>query len=685
MGEISFLKRLGFWILPPVRTPDYEGASDYQYHGTSFEVLKKIVAGGGAMEKDKSFFTDEISYPRHYARASARKTGTPGFVLQFDNEKMTGKLRRGHYQPMTSLGRGRPMVVSRFVVANEDIPLSAMTDESKRNILSWMDEQRGRHPGDGSWPSLIADFKKALAAENFPFAAVKPASSGGRILGTLGRFLYQMIAGGAYSPQAYRSMAQRPAALPSEAELRDQGLDRGRLDALINDPRSDPSALIAELKTAPFLKEQYESPSGVVQGYSLERHTLMVLGQFEKYFQGPLPAGVDRGFFRLILALHDIGKPQAAAYGFDGKQHRFTQEIMKVYLGRLNFPPGDIDLALRLMAADPIGPYLRAGGSPTGAAAQIKAMHRGSSVPLSEFLDLLLVFYMADAGAYTKDAGGWNTLGRLFIFDHAGPSMRFAPKTAIKIEALKDEVARSEAAAGLFEKLGLREAILSGGGLALDAGGRIKPVEKPLEVRLYDHDNNVAYFRTPIYLRRKTTHEVIRVTTQRFAEERTSIGKSGEYEDYELFGTYGERGSYQDFRDLSDPEIFPKAAADAVDSTQAGMFRGPSWFSFAQALRDPRKAPWVGILTSRAHEAENMVKGYDVFKDRGLLARSPRKEMIFPVGNAAVSNVLQEPAGSREPQKKLKVLIAFLDLVESVPLIHPGDRHSLSFSDDDLD
>lgn len=181
---------------------------------------------------------------------------------------------------------------------------------------------------------------------------------------------------------------------------------------------------------------------------------------------------------------------------------------------------------------------------------------------------------------------------------------------------------------GILEKLGLRGAILKGGGIEFDAEGRIKPVAESIHMQAYDNDDNIAYYRTKIYIRHKTTQVEAGITTSKFAEVRDSIGKSGEYKDYEYFQS-PDGGSYRDFRDISDPDVFAKDAADSIESTHSAMFRGPAWLAFAQAMKNPKRAPWAAVVTSRGHKPDNMVRGYDVFKDRGYLARSPRKELIF--------------------------------------------------------
>lgn len=157
-------RSLATWIWPPVIDPLYTNMRDdgFLYHGTSFERLDQIVRSGGTMATQTSYFSSEAGFSFGYARSSARKTGTPGFVLQFPWTSLDGRIERGHYTPVYAPGRGMPAVLAFFGVATEPIPLSAQTEESKQTILRWIAAQRDANPGDASWGALLAKFVEVL-------------------------------------------------------------------------------------------------------------------------------------------------------------------------------------------------------------------------------------------------------------------------------------------------------------------------------------------------------------------------------------------------------------------------------------------------------------------------------------------------------------------------------------------
>lgn len=183
-----------------------------------------------------------------------------------------------------------------------------------------------------------------------------------------------------------------------------------------------PTALLAALKRNHFLKDQYAQVV-VKEGYTLEEHSLMVMGQFEKYRNLPLPASVSRDLFRAILALHDIGKPAGMAEGGPKRQHAHTVKIMSALLPHLGYGPADVAKAAALVGADLIGKYLRGGDVvETEKAVREAALKAGMSP--REFFEALVALYKVDAGAYTKDAGGRYSLDELFDFDKKAKTIR---------------------------------------------------------------------------------------------------------------------------------------------------------------------------------------------------------------------------------------------------------------------
>lgn len=217
-------------------------------------------------------------------------------------------------------------------------------------------------------------------------------------------------------------------------------LDRAAIQAALSRPDFQPRELIEALKKDPFLAAQYAKDSGVREKYSLERHTLMMMGQFERYHASRVPAG-SLPFFRLMLALHDIGKPRAVEAGEKDRQHEFTRVIMRDYLHALGWKRRNVDLAVAIVDGDPIGRYVQ-GGSRRAAKAELEEMAGRVGLHAAQLYPWVMRLYLSDAPAYTADAGGLASLDRLFRFDREKGEVLFTPRLERRIERLRRSLDR---------------------------------------------------------------------------------------------------------------------------------------------------------------------------------------------------------------------------------------------------
>lgn len=212
---------------------------------------------------------------------------------------------------------------------------------------------------------------------------------------------------------------------------------RAELDKVLNSSDYAPEALVALFKRD--FSSTYSKDKGVREKYTLEKHALMVMRQYEKYFsQRELPAGITNSFFRVFLVLHDIGVPESIKKTGDKHyQHRYTVEIMSSVLNQLDFSEHEVKIAVALVSEDVIGSYIRGRYSGKKATEELGKMADEAGLPFYDFMKLLLVFYQVDAGSYTEDAGGFKSLDHLFVFDEAKGQMDFSVNVAAKVDQLK--------------------------------------------------------------------------------------------------------------------------------------------------------------------------------------------------------------------------------------------------------
>ena len=176
---------------------------------------------------------------------------------------------------------------------------------------------------------------------------------------------------------------------------------------------------------------------GVWEGYTLRQHTIMVLNQHEKYFaHRVMPFGLDKNIFRLILALHDIGKPEAIANGGKHLQHEFTHKYIKSFFPLLCIDKKHTALALVLTSDNPIGSYIKKKKSSTEIRKIIEQMAESTNMPFDDIFELLCIFFKLDAGSYTENAGGKKSLDHLFIFDEKNKNIDLSPDIKKRIDLI---------------------------------------------------------------------------------------------------------------------------------------------------------------------------------------------------------------------------------------------------------
>ncbi len=221
-------------------------------------------------------------------------------------------------------------------------------------------------------------------------------------------------------------------------------------------PHFHPEALLQALGRLPgwsgqsLLAAEYRSAVGLWEGYTLARHTTMVLGQYRRYFEARgVSAEMPLPFLRLLLALHDCGKPAAIRAGDRGSHGRLTVQLAwKVWphlpLGRAQFL-----VFGALVGGDPLGRLLRAEDESREldrVVAEVSASARTARMAPLPFLDLLLLYFQCDTASYTADAGGLPSLDGLFatagdgsglLFDLDARRLRFNERNERRLGALR--------------------------------------------------------------------------------------------------------------------------------------------------------------------------------------------------------------------------------------------------------
>ncbi len=208
----------------------------------------------------------------------------------------------------------------------------------------------------------------------------------------------------------------------------------------------------------------------------------------------------------------------------------------------------------------------------------------------------------------------------------------------------------------------------------------------------FDLDDNIASLDTKIIVFNKDTGEERPLSTSAFAEAREVIGKSGEFERYEILTKDGAQNSFRNFRDAEDPSIFWRDFSEAMD---AGDWKGPSWDAFQRAMSSPTTAQWSTIITARGHYPNTIHAGMRNLQDLGHIEHVLPRENIFPVNLPGLSDRLKGDAASPS-SAKVRVMEQYLDRLQNAPfgpsaqpvVSRDGGKakrflHMWGFSDDD--
>lgn len=243
----SLVTRARDWLFPPELDGSYsEKAGAAFFHGTSLKHIEEAAEAGGALTAQRTYVSNKPGYPHGFARTAARKTASPGVVLQFAAKDLEGKLVQGHYSPVAHQDRGKPVELERWYMAVEDLPLSALSADSKRAVLDYFALQR-----DLGRPDAQAKLEKIARALGEPVPTARPLKTlsqvapGSRILIPEGKLAREAVLAGVSGGEAL--LVERDGAL-ARVPLKKL---RGVVDA---GPAPERSARLAE--AAPWVRAE---------------------------------------------------------------------------------------------------------------------------------------------------------------------------------------------------------------------------------------------------------------------------------------------------------------------------------------------------------------------------------------------------------------------------------------------
>lgn len=155
------------------------------------------------------------------------------------------------------------------------------------------------------------------------------------------------------------------------------------------------------VESHPIIKHWYAEPLGGPDALNLAQHTDLVIKNYLKYFQHQQFA-LTHAEWLIMLALHDIGKPQAVAEENKERQHLHTIRIFEELHDVLPLDEARISLLKSLINGDPIGKYLNPSHN-VGLEETVDKIHEKSTetgMNITELWFILVAYYQCDAGGY---------------------------------------------------------------------------------------------------------------------------------------------------------------------------------------------------------------------------------------------------------------------------------------------
>lgn len=185
--------------------------------------------------------------------------------------------------------------------------------------------------------------------------------------------------------------------------------------SLLNAEECKPESTLNAFTGCSLIRRQFEKPATAGFNYSLRRHTLSVLDVFESYFSSLFDLG-QRNCMRMLLALHDIGKPMAIQRGDKTLQHRFTVRIINRLPDHWIASP-QRNWLCTLLADDYLGDFLKGNYSEKQCLLRLSEAHARTGTDKTIFFNHLSVYYQCDIAGYTRLGDLTSALDCLFEWD----------------------------------------------------------------------------------------------------------------------------------------------------------------------------------------------------------------------------------------------------------------------------
>jgi len=186
----------------------------------------------------------------------------------------------------------------------------------------------------------------------------------------------------------------------TEADYQRYRINQTELQSKLSSEDYQPQELVDELKKSPYIQRLYEMDAGTNE--STESHTTKVMQRFEYYIEADFGGKVfTTEEFRLMLALHDIGKPMAVKMtGSTEAQHEYTVQTLRFALQATGLSSRKIESMIAFVNQDVLGEFIQGKVTVEQTSHELSELAEAMGMPRLDLLENVRQFLICDAGSY---------------------------------------------------------------------------------------------------------------------------------------------------------------------------------------------------------------------------------------------------------------------------------------------
>lgn len=200
---------------------------------------------------------------------------------------------------------------------------------------------------------------------------------------------------------------------------------------------------------------------------------------------------------------------------------------------------------------------------------------------------------------------------------------------------------------------------------------------EPRSFYFFDFDKNIMQVKVPFVLTNTKDGSTKEISGREYFEIKADLGKRDPWKEWS--GKYAMR-NYRDLPGVPpEGQPFVRQIEETIRDVDRATWQGPAWGIFVHACNTDRP---FSLITARGHADDTVKAGFDVFKKRGFIERTPNYLTIFNVSYPPTVKALGG-TGEDDEGPRLK-RVAILRSVDKGVEKYGDAPHRFGMSDDTM-